>query len=109
MVHLKESRVLIVGGTSGLGLAVARAVIERGGVPFVASRRQSNVDDALAQLPGAGGIAVDLDAAARQQRPHRGRVAQIELGADRRVPQHLVIATPTQLSRLHFTGGPRPH
>jgi NAD(P)-dependent dehydrogenase (short-subunit alcohol dehydrogenase family) len=59
-VHLKESRVLIVGGTSGLGLAVARAVIERGGVPFVASRRQSNVDDALAQLPGAGGIAVDL-------------------------------------------------
>ncbi|MCU1596959.1 MAG: dehydrogenase, short-chain alcohol dehydrogenase like protein [Glaciihabitans sp.] len=60
MVHLKESRVLIVGGTSGLGLAVARAVIERGGVPFVASRRQSNVDDALAQLPGAGGIAVDL-------------------------------------------------
>jgi NAD(P)-dependent dehydrogenase (short-subunit alcohol dehydrogenase family) len=59
-VHLKESRVLIVGGTSGLGLAVARAVIERGGVPFVASRRQSSVDDALAQLPGAGGIAVDL-------------------------------------------------
>ena len=65
-MNLENARVLIIGGTSGIGLGVAQAVAERGAVPIVASRRQSSVDRALAQLPdGARGGAIDLaDAAA---------------------------------------------
>jgi NADP-dependent 3-hydroxy acid dehydrogenase YdfG len=50
-MSLKNSRVLVIGGTSGIGLGVATAVAERGAVPIVASRKQSNVDAALARLP----------------------------------------------------------
>jgi NAD(P)-dependent dehydrogenase (short-subunit alcohol dehydrogenase family) len=58
---LKNNRILIIGGTSGIGLAVATAVAERGAIPFVASRRQSSVDRALADLPDdARGGVVDL-------------------------------------------------
>lgn len=56
-MSLKNSRVLVIGGTSGIGLGVATAVAERGAVPIVVSRRQSSVDRALAQLPnGARGV-----------------------------------------------------
>jgi NAD(P)-dependent dehydrogenase (short-subunit alcohol dehydrogenase family) len=55
------TRILVVGGTSGLGLSVARAAAERGATPIVASRSQENVDRALADLPsGASGATVDL-------------------------------------------------
>ena len=58
---MKNSRVLVIGGTSGIGFGVATAVAERGAVPIVASRRQSSVDAALARLPdGARGATVDL-------------------------------------------------
>jgi NAD(P)-dependent dehydrogenase (short-subunit alcohol dehydrogenase family) len=58
---LTEQRVLIIGGTSGLGLAVARAVLDRGAHPVVASRRPASVQRALDELgPGAAGSAVDV-------------------------------------------------
>lgn len=60
-MNLKNSRVLVIGGTSGIGLGVATAVAERGGVPIVASRHQVSVDRALAALPdSARGLTVDL-------------------------------------------------
>lgn len=60
-MNLKNARVLLVGGTSGIGLGVATAVAERGGVPIVASRNQASVDRALGTLPdGARGLTVDL-------------------------------------------------
>ena len=62
-MSLKNARVLVIGGTSGIGLGVALAVADRGGEPIVASRRQSSVDSALAQLPEtARGAVVDLTA-----------------------------------------------
>lgn len=55
------SRVLLVGGTSGIGFAVAAAVAERGATPIVVSRRRASVDSALAALPGgAEGTTLDL-------------------------------------------------
>jgi NAD(P)-dependent dehydrogenase (short-subunit alcohol dehydrogenase family) len=60
-MSLENARVLVVGGTSGIGLGVARAVADRGATPIVVSRRQSSVDRALAELPdGARGATVDL-------------------------------------------------
>jgi NAD(P)-dependent dehydrogenase (short-subunit alcohol dehydrogenase family) len=64
-MSLKSTRVLVIGGTSGIGLGIAAAVAERGAIPIVVSRRQSSVDRALAQLPdGARGATVDLTDAA---------------------------------------------
>jgi NAD(P)-dependent dehydrogenase (short-subunit alcohol dehydrogenase family) len=60
-MSISGSRVLVVGGTSGIGLAVAAAVAERGATPIVASRRAASVETALAALPaGAEGATVDL-------------------------------------------------
>lgn len=60
-MNLKNARVLVIGGTSGIGLGVASAVADRGGIPIVVSRNQSSVDRALAALPdGARGATVDL-------------------------------------------------
>ena len=60
-MSLKNARVLVIGGTSGIGLGIASAAAERGAIPIVVSRRQSSVDRALAQLPEhARGATVDL-------------------------------------------------
>jgi NAD(P)-dependent dehydrogenase (short-subunit alcohol dehydrogenase family) len=60
-MSLKNTNVLVIGGTSGIGLGVARAVAERGATPIVVSRRRSSVERALADLPdGARGATVDL-------------------------------------------------
>lgn len=58
---LSGTRILLVGGTSGLGLAVAQAVAARGATAIVASRREAAVGDALAVLPpGSEGHPVDV-------------------------------------------------
>lgn len=60
-MNLENARILVIGGTSGIGLGIATAVAERGATPIVASRRQSSVDRALAQLPeGARGVVIDV-------------------------------------------------
>jgi NAD(P)-dependent dehydrogenase (short-subunit alcohol dehydrogenase family) len=60
-MSLKNARVLVIGGTSGIGLGVASAAAERGAIPIVISRQQSSVDRALNQLPPcARGATVDL-------------------------------------------------
>ena len=62
MNSLRETTTLIVGGTSGIGLAVARLVLAQGGIPIVAGRNQARVDAVTAELGGtARGAVVDLD------------------------------------------------
>ncbi|MFI5609611.1 SDR family oxidoreductase [Amycolatopsis sp. NPDC051903] len=64
--RLAGRRVVVLGGTSGIGLATALAAAEEGAQVTVASSRQSSVDAALTRLPSdATGQALDLtDAAA---------------------------------------------
>ena len=58
---LTSKRVVIVGGSSGIGLATARAAAEAGADVLIASSRQSNVDRALDELPaGVSGRALDV-------------------------------------------------
>jgi NAD(P)-dependent dehydrogenase (short-subunit alcohol dehydrogenase family) len=60
-MSLNGKRVVILGGTSGIGLATAKAAQQEGAVVVVASSRRQRVDSALASLGGgAEGHVVDL-------------------------------------------------
>lgn len=55
-----SSRIVVIGGTSGIGLAVARRAADAGATVIIASSRAASVERALAQLPaGVVGRAVD--------------------------------------------------
>ena len=57
---LQDQRVVVIGGTSGIGFAVAEAAKAAGASVFVASRTRAKVDAAVARLgPGAEGATVD--------------------------------------------------
>jgi NAD(P)-dependent dehydrogenase (short-subunit alcohol dehydrogenase family) len=61
MMDLQGQRVIVLGGTSGIGLATAAAAAGQGATVTVVSSRRTSVDKALAVLPaGATGRAVDL-------------------------------------------------
>jgi NAD(P)-dependent dehydrogenase (short-subunit alcohol dehydrogenase family) len=58
---LNGKRVVVLGGTAGIGLATAMAAAREGAEVVVASSRQARVDDALKALPaGAAGQVLDL-------------------------------------------------
>ncbi|GHH79248.1 short-chain dehydrogenase [Streptomyces sulfonofaciens] len=60
-MDLTGQRVVLLGGTSGIGLATALAASAEGAQVVVASSRQASVDKALTALPsGAEGYAVNL-------------------------------------------------
>jgi NAD(P)-dependent dehydrogenase (short-subunit alcohol dehydrogenase family) len=58
---LKGKKVVVLGGTSGLGLAAAKAAAAEGAHVVVCSRHRANVDKALLELPSnAAGAALDV-------------------------------------------------
>ncbi|MDB5089512.1 MAG: NAD(P)-dependent dehydrogenase, short-chain alcohol dehydrogenase family [Mucilaginibacter sp.] len=58
---LQGKRVIILGGSSGLGLATARAASAEGASVVIVSGNQQRIDNALKELPqGSTGFAVDL-------------------------------------------------
>ncbi len=59
-MELNGKRVVVLGGTSGIGLGVAEAASRAGAQVVVASSQKTKVQAALAQIPGAEGHAVDL-------------------------------------------------
>ena len=67
----QNKRVLITGGSSGIGFALAEALLARGARVFVTGRRQAALDDALQRLPAAGGTCADVGTA-------EGRATTIE-------------------------------
>ncbi|MEU1597359.1 SDR family oxidoreductase [Streptomyces sp. NPDC005708] len=59
-MSLQGQRIIVIGGTSGIGLAVAEGAAREGAEVVVASRRQQSVDAALQRLPqGATGRLLD--------------------------------------------------
>jgi NAD(P)-dependent dehydrogenase (short-subunit alcohol dehydrogenase family) len=61
MMDLQGQRVIVLGGTSGIGLATAAAAAEHGAEVTVVSSNRVKVEHALRTLPpGSGGYAVDL-------------------------------------------------
>jgi NAD(P)-dependent dehydrogenase (short-subunit alcohol dehydrogenase family) len=61
---LTDARVLIIGGTSGIGLAVGSAVAAMGATPILVSRRPDSVAAAVAAVAGSEGRVCDLSDAA---------------------------------------------
>jgi len=58
---LDGQKIVVIGGSSGMGLATARAAALDGAEVTIASRRQDRVDAALAELPaGCVGTALDV-------------------------------------------------
>jgi len=58
---LDGKRIVVLGGSSGIGLAVAQAAAREGGAVVIVSSRQARVDAALAELPaGTEGRTADL-------------------------------------------------
>ena len=60
-MKLNGKKIIVLGGTSGIGLATAKAAADEGAHVVVASSRQKSIDAALALLPGkAEGRVLDL-------------------------------------------------
>ena len=57
---LEDRRVLVVGGSSGIGFAVARAALEAGAKVTIASSRAERVRDAVGRLGGGEGVQLDV-------------------------------------------------
>ena len=60
---LAGRRVLVTGGSMGIGRAVARAIAHAGGAAVVAARGEAAIEETLASLPGEGHRGVALDVA----------------------------------------------
>src|SRR6185295_1045144 len=59
--QLKNKNIVIIGGTTGIGLSAAKAFIEQGAKVIVAGRNEENVEQAKAEL-GKNGQALSADA-----------------------------------------------
>ncbi|MDQ6695980.1 MAG: SDR family oxidoreductase [Actinomycetota bacterium] len=60
MARLSDVRVLVTGGTSGLGLAMAQALVRAGASVAVTSRHRERAEATVAALAG-GALGVELD------------------------------------------------
>lgn len=59
-MSLKGNRILVVGGSSGIGFGVAQAALDRGAQVTIASRAAQKIDEACARLGGAvEGVTLD--------------------------------------------------
>ena len=61
MENLKGKKVLIIGGSSGIGLATAKAVAAKGGLVIIVSSNQQRINKAFKELPTEStGYAIDI-------------------------------------------------
>jgi uncharacterized oxidoreductase len=71
-MKLRNKRVLITGGTSGIGLALAHALVAKGARVFITGRQQNLLEHALRELKTDAGTSADVAT-------HEGREATLRL------------------------------
>jgi uncharacterized oxidoreductase len=59
-MNISNKTVLITGGGSGIGLAIAQALTEKGNRIVLVGRNEAKLRQAVAQVPGAATIAADI-------------------------------------------------
>ncbi|MFJ8855931.1 SDR family NAD(P)-dependent oxidoreductase [Streptomyces sp. NPDC102437] len=55
-IDLTGKKAIIIGGTSGMGLAIARHVLDAGGSAVITGRTPSNAEEAASALAGSGNV-----------------------------------------------------
>jgi NAD(P)-dependent dehydrogenase (short-subunit alcohol dehydrogenase family) len=60
MSTLEGKRVVVLGGSSGIGFGVAKAAAQEGAQLVIASSQKKHVDEAVSMLSGAEGHVIDL-------------------------------------------------
>ncbi len=60
-MNLEHQHLLVVGGSSGIGLAVARQALAAGMRVTIAGRSDERLQQAVAELPGAQMLVLDVE------------------------------------------------
>src|SRR5277367_3398320 len=103
---LQGKRIVVLGGSSGIGLATAQAAAREGASVVIASSRKARVDEALATLPaGAEGHVVDLadDAAVQALFARLGDFDHLVFTAGETLQLGSLASTDVDAARRFFT------
>ncbi|MEC4763753.1 SDR family oxidoreductase [Mycobacterium sherrisii] len=73
-MHFDSKKVVVVGGSAGMGRQVAADVVRHGGSAVIVGRSKERVDDTVTQLNGGGGQAWGITA----ELTDRGAVADVQ-------------------------------